>query len=71
MRYTPDEKYEIIRLVTDSELGVGLTLKRLGIHKSTFYSWYNRYLKDGLPGLYPKPGASRTQWNRIPDQQRQ
>jgi len=71
MRYTPDEKYEIIRLVEDSELGVGRTLQRLGIHKSTFYSWYNRYLKDGMPGLYPKIRAARTQWNRIPDQQRQ
>jgi putative transposase len=24
-----------------------------------------------MPGLYPKPRAARTQWNRIPDQQRQ
>jgi transposase-like protein len=36
MRYTPDEKYEIIRLVEGSELGVVCTLRRLGIHKSTF-----------------------------------
>lgn len=31
MRFTQDEKYEIIRLVEDSELGVNRTLQELNI----------------------------------------
>ena len=38
MRFTQQEKYEIIRLVEDSEIGVSRTLLKLGIHKSTFYN---------------------------------
>ena len=37
MRFTQDEKYEIIRLVEDSELGVNRTLQELNIPKRTFY----------------------------------
>lgn len=33
MRFTQEEKYEIIQIVEDSELGVNRTLKELGIHK--------------------------------------
>ena len=33
MRFTQDEKYEIIRLVEDSELGVNRTLVELDISK--------------------------------------
>ena len=67
MRFTQDEKYEIIRLVEDSELGVNRTLQELGIHKRTFYNWYGRYLEDGYDGLAPKSGFSGTRWNKIPD----
>ena len=51
MRFTPSEKQEIIQLVDRSELGVTQTLKRLGIHKSTFYNWYRIYLQKGTAGL--------------------
>ena len=51
MRYSQAEKMEVIRIVEDSELGITRTLKELQIHKSTFYSWYKRYLEDGYPGL--------------------
>jgi predicted DNA-binding protein (UPF0251 family) len=37
MRFSQQEKMEIIRLVDGSDLGVTRTLKELGIHKSTFY----------------------------------
>ena len=43
MRFTQAEKYEIIRIVEDSEIGPNRTLRELGIHKSTFYNWYGRY----------------------------
>ena len=67
MRFTQQEKYELIRLVEDSELGVNRTLKRLGIAKRTFYNWYGRYKDNGYDGLAPKVRESNSQWNRIPD----
>ena len=36
MRFSQQEKYEIIRLVETSEIGVNRTLKEIGLHKSTF-----------------------------------
>jgi len=39
MRYTADEKREIIKLVEQSSLPVSQTLKRLDINKWTFYNW--------------------------------
>lgn len=66
MRYTVTEKVEIIRLVEQSDVSVSCTLAELGIARSTFYTWYRRYLQDGYAGLERQ---SRTQrfWNRIPD----
>jgi transposase InsO family protein len=68
MRFTPSEKMEIIRLVEGSELSVNKTLKELGIHKSTFYNWYNRYLQDGPSGLNPKKPNRKDFWNKIPEE---
>jgi putative transposase len=70
MRFSPSEKQEIIQLVDRSELGVTQTLKRLCIHKSTFYNWYRIYLQKGITGLSPCK-TSRRQWNSIPDAQKQ
>lgn len=67
MRFTQQEKYELIKLVEDSELGVNRTLKELGIAKRTFYNWYERYNESGYDGLAPKVRTSNSQWNRIPD----
>ena len=38
---------EIIRLVERSHIGVRPTLAKLGIPKTTFYRWYDRYLAFG------------------------
>ncbi len=70
MRFTSQEKEEIIRLVDRSELGVNKTLRELGIHKSTFYNWYRAYVQRGEAGLQPTHNA-RQQWNTIPEEQRQ
>jgi len=67
MRYAASEKLEIIRLVEQSHLPAKQTLDRLGIPRTTFYRWYDRYLAGGVERLedrFPKP--SRV-WNRIPD----
>ena len=53
MRFTQNEKYEIIQLVEDSELGVNRTLGELDIPKRTFYNWYGKYSKHGYDGLAP------------------
>ena len=56
MRFSQDEKYEIIRLVEGSDLSVNRTLKELGLHKRTYYNWYQRYIDDGYDGLLHAPG---------------
>ena len=43
MKYTPWEKYEIIRLVEGSSLSVRKTLEQMGVSRSSFYEWYRRY----------------------------
>ena len=42
MRHTAAEKYEIIRLVEDSDLPVRRTLRELQVNRSTFYVWYRK-----------------------------
>lgn len=67
MRYPASEKAEIIRLVEGSHLPVKRTLDKLGIPRTTFYRWYDRYHAGGQEALEdrsPKPGRV---WNRIPD----
>ncbi len=66
VRFSQQEKYEIIRLVTGSDLSVNLTLKELGLHKRTFYNWYARYLEGGFDGLAPKAKGHRQTWNKLP-----
>jgi len=54
MRFNASEKFEIIRLVEESDLPVKLTLNQLDIPKSTFYDWYGRYREKGYDGLLPQ-----------------
>ncbi|MET3792920.1 transposase-like protein [Aquamicrobium terrae] len=44
MRYPASEKLEIIRLVERSHLSARRTLQKLGIPRSTFNRWYDRFL---------------------------
>ena len=67
MRYRASEKLEIIRLVEQSHLGVGSTLDKLGIPKTTFYRWYDRFLAFGDAGLEDRNSSQGRVWNRIPD----
>lgn len=71
MRFTQSDKYEIILLVEKSELSLTKTLAELGIHKSTFYNWYNAYLLDGYDGLADKPKNRKQYWNAIPEEEKQ
>src|ERR1700693_5823039 len=67
MRYPADEKQEIIRLVEQSSLPVRRTLAQVGIPRSTFYLWYERYLARGAGALEDGQPAPRRVWNKLPD----
>jgi len=71
MRLTQSDKYELILLVEKSELSLTKTLAELGIHKSTFYKWYNAYLLNGYDGLVDKPKNRKQYWNEIPKEEKQ
>ena len=59
MRRTASEKMEIIRLVEGTDLPVRATLRQLGVPRSTFYGWYQRYVDQGFNGLHDKKPAPR------------
>ena len=67
MRYSASEKLEIIRLVEGSHLPIKRTLDKLGIPRTTFYRWYDRYLRLGEAGLEDRSSRPGRVWNRIPD----
>ena len=67
MRYPASEKLEIIRLIERSHLSVRRTLDKLGIAKTTFYRWYDRYLAFGETSLDDRTSGPGRVWNRIPD----
>jgi putative transposase len=71
MRYTLAEKLEIIHLVETSDLPVKRTLAELGVPRSTFYRWYERYQTAGEAGLSDRQPGPRQFWNRIPQGVRQ
>lgn len=70
MRFTQQEKHEIIRLVDGSDLSANRTLKELGLHKRTYYNWYARYLENGIDGLASRSKGRRQTWNKIPQKER-
>jgi transposase InsO family protein len=67
MRYSASEKLEIIRLIEGSHLSARQTLAKLGIPRTTFYRWYDRYLQRGEAGLRDQSPKPKHVWNRIPD----
>ncbi|MCR9275467.1 MULTISPECIES: IS3 family transposase [Mameliella] len=66
MRYPASEKLEIIRLVEGSHLPTKRTLDKLGIPRTTFYRWYDRYLTGGPEALEDRSPKPSRVWNRIP-----
>lgn len=67
MRYLASEKLEIIRTVETSHLPVRRTLDKIGIPKTTFYAWLDRYAAGGLDALQDRKPRPKRVWNRIPD----
>ena len=68
MRYPASEKLEIIRTVETSHLPVRRTLDKIGISKTTFYAWLDRYAAGGLDALEDRKSRPKRVWNRIPDE---
>lgn len=66
MRYPASEKLEIIRLVERSHLSARRTLDKLGIPRSTFNRWYDRFLVGGIDALEDGKPQPKRVWNRIP-----
>ncbi len=67
MRYPASEKLEIIKIVEQSHLPVKRTLDKLGIPRTTFYGWYDRYQTGGPEALEDRVSKPSRVWNRIPD----
>ena len=67
MRYPSSEKLEIIRLVEQSHLPIKQTPDKLGIPRTTFYRWYDRYQLGGPEALEDQSPRPSRVWNRIPD----
>ena len=70
MRYPATEKLEIIRTVEGSHLPTKKTLDMLGIPRTTFYRWYDRYVEGGFDALADRSPRPKSVWNRIPDVRR-
>jgi len=71
MRYPASEKLEIIRAIETAHLPVRKTLAKIGIPKSTFYAWLDRYTIGGLDALEDHRPRPNRVWNRIPDDVRE
>lgn len=71
MRYSPDDKAEIIRLVDQSHLSAKQTLDHLGVSRATFYRWYDLAARGGPEALADTPSRPGRIWNRLPDTIRQ
>lgn len=67
MRYPASEKLEIIRLVEQSHLPTKQTIDKLGIPRTTFYRWYDKYQTGGVEALEDRSPRPLRVWNRIPD----
>ena len=67
MRYSASDKIEIIRLVEQSHVPARRALEKLGIPRSSFYRWYDRYQGGGPEALADRPSRPDRVWNRIPE----
>jgi putative transposase len=64
-------KPEIIRLVERSHLPAKQTLDMLGIARTTFYRWCERFRLEGADALQDRAPLPARIWNRIPDSVRE
>ncbi|WP_394298937.1 helix-turn-helix domain-containing protein [Candidatus Rhodobacter oscarellae] len=60
----------MIRTVEGSHLHAKRILDMLGIPRSTFYRWYDRYAEGGFDALADRSPRPKSVWNRIPQDKR-
>ena len=61
------EKIEVIRMVDDSELSIRRIFAELGISRSSFYRWYQRYQLGGPDALESVSRSPRRFWKKLPE----
>ena len=67
MKYSPSDETEIIRLVEQSPSPARRTVEKIGIPRSSFYRWYDRYRRGGPEALADRPSRPDRVWNRVPE----
>jgi transposase InsO family protein len=65
------DKAEILELVRKSPLSVSQTLAQLGIPRSTYYRWKERFERRGVSGLMDQKPSPQAVWNRLTDRETQ
>jgi len=71
MSYNASEKAEIIRIVSESRIGVRKTLKELNISPSTFNEWSHKFWQYGIEGFKDRRKGRTRIWNRIPEREQE
>jgi len=66
MSLSASEKVEVIRIVEDSELSIRQTVAELGISRTSFYRWYQRYQQGGIEALENRSKSAKRFWNKLP-----
>ena len=59
------EKLEALRLIESSGLKVSAALKRLGVSRSTYYRWRQKFRMFGTLGLQDTKPARLQTWNQL------
>jgi len=59
------KKLEIVTLVNRSPVTKQATLQELGLPRSTFYRWQQRYRAQGEVGLVDRRPEPNSVWNRL------
>lgn len=54
-------------MVEESNLSVKQTLEEIGVSRSSFYRWYDRYLSGGYDALESDSKAPKKFWNKLPE----
>ena len=61
-----DKKRELIELVRRSPQPKRTTIAELGLSRSTFYRWQQRYREQGEAGLADRKPDPTAVWDRLP-----
>ena len=67
MRYSASDKIEIHPAGRAIAWAARRALEKLGIPRSSFYRWYDRYQGGGPEALADRPSRPDRVWNRIPE----